>query len=137
MGGSTTATPDGGASTWDGLARAFLVGLAIANAGFFHIAVVATPGLDPPPETAAVFLVATAAAATSYVLLARGLLELGYLAAILSGAYVLVSAVLVVAGIYGPPGPETNPLGPIAWVLLALAVVASAWLARRDHESGT
>lgn len=123
-----------GSSTWDPLTRAFLGGLAIASAGFFVIAVVQTPGLDPPPETAALFLVSMTAATISYLLIGHGLLGPGYIAAMLTGGYVLLSVGVVVNGAYGPSGPETNPIGPIAWILLSVAVIVSAVFALRERS---
>lgn len=120
--------------TWDPLTRALLGGLGFASAGFFLIAVVQTPGLDPPPETAALFLVSMTAAAISYLLLGHGLLGSGYIAAMLTGGYVLLSVGVVVSGAYGPAGPETNPIGPIAWILLSVAVIVSAVFAFRERS---
>ena len=116
---------------WHRATGVFLAGLAIASAGFFHIAVVQTPGLDPPPETAAIFLVQTTAAAVSYLFLREGLPAVGYVAAVLTGAFGFLAAVVIVTGRYGAAGPETNPLGPIAWLLLAALVIVSAVLAWR------
>lgn len=119
-------------SRWGSATQALLGGLAIASAGFFLITVTQPAGLDPPPQTAALFLVSTTAAAISYLLLAQGLHRLGYTAGILTGLWVIVSVALVVSGMYGPPGPETNPIGPIAWMLLSLAVIVAAVFARRE-----
>jgi hypothetical protein len=124
-----TSAPD----PWTRLTRALVGGLTVASAGFFLITVLQPEGLDPPPETAALFLVATAAAATSYLLLALELSALGYAASVLTGLYVLVTVAVVVAGTYGPPGPETNPVGPVAWLLLSVAVVGSAARAWRGQ----
>lgn len=121
------------ASMWDRSTRALLGGLAVASAGFFHISVVQTPGLDPPPESAALFLVATAGAVVSFLLLAYDLRSAGYALSVLNGLYVLVVLAVVVSGTYGPAGSETNPLGPVAWVVLAVAVVVSAGLAWRGR----
>lgn len=118
-------------SPWGRLTKVFLGGLIVASAGFFLIAVVQTPGLDPPPQTAALFLVSLTAAVVSYLLLETGFQSLGFAATILTGVFVVGSVVLVVLGIYGPAGPETNPIGPVAWVLISLAATASAVVAWR------
>lgn len=122
----------GRASDWGSITEALLGGLGVASAGFFLIAITQPTGLDPPPETAALFLVSVTAASISYLLLRRGLRAVGAVAAGLTGAWVVGSVGLVVAGVYGPPGAETNPIGPVAWVLLGLAVIAAAVLARRE-----
>lgn len=119
-------------SRWGSVTQALLGGLTVASAGFFLITVMQPAGLDPPPQTAALFLVSMTAAAISYILLTQELHRLGYTVGILTGFWVIGSVALVVSGTYGPPGPETNPIGPIAWVLLSLAVIVTAVFARRE-----
>lgn len=128
----------GGASgsNWGSITEALLGGLGVASAGFFLIAITQPTGLDPPPETAAMFLVSVTAATISYLLMRRRMRAAGAGAAVLTGVWVVGSVGLVVAGVYGPPGPATNPVGPIAWVLLGLGVIAAAVLARREASAG-
>jgi peptidoglycan/LPS O-acetylase OafA/YrhL len=118
---------------WHQYLRAFLGGLVVASAMFFVVAAVQTPELDPPPETVAVFVVAATAGTVSYLLLDHRPTA-GYATAALTGGYVLLEVALVVAGVYGPAGPETNPLGPIIYVVLAVAVVLTAALSWRGRE---
>ncbi|ELZ91245.1 hypothetical protein C440_13064 [Haloferax mucosum ATCC BAA-1512] len=126
-----TATPQTETeSGWHHLTRAFVGGLAAASAMFFHIAVVQTPGLDPPPETAALFLVAATAGVVSYLLLSSDD-TLGYALAALTGLFVVIVVGLVVLGLFGTAGTETNPVGPVAYVLLAVAVVVTSGLSWR------
>jgi O-antigen/teichoic acid export membrane protein len=115
---------------WHGIALALTGGLVAASFMFFLIAAIQTPGLDPPPESAALFLVATTAGVISYGLL-RGDDTAGYPAAMLTGTIVLAVVALVVAGTYGPAGPRTNPVGPISYVGLAVAVILTAGAAWR------
>lgn len=95
---------------------------------FFLIVVVQTPGLSPPPESAALFIVVTTAGTISYQLLRRGDV-IGYPAAMLTGGFVFVILALVATGTYGPIGNRTNPIGPISYSLLAGAVIIVAGVA--------
>ena len=115
---------------WHRVTLALLAGLVTASLMFFLIAAVQTPGLDPPPESAALFVVVTTAGVVSYHLL-RGGDTVGYPAAMLTGGFVLVVLGLVATGTYGPVGPRTNPVGPLSYVALAVAVVVAAGLAWR------
>jgi peptidoglycan/LPS O-acetylase OafA/YrhL len=138
MTGATEGRTDGGRygseGRWHGVALALTGGLVAASFMFFLIAVVQTPGLDPPPESAALFLVATTAGVISYELLRRGATA-GYPAAMLAGGVVLVVVALIVAGTYGPAGPRTNPAGPVAYVSLAVAVILVAGAAWRSETT--
>ena len=105
----------------------------MASGLFFLIAAIQTPGLDPPPESAALFLVVASAATISYVLLpARG--PTGYLASMLTAVGVWVLLGVVVSGMYGAGGPRTNPVGPIWYALLAAGVFVAAGLAWRTGD---
>lgn len=126
-----------GWSRWHGLAVALTGGLVAASFMFFLIAAIGTPGLDPPPESAALFLVATTASVISYHLL-RGGGTAGYPAVMLTGLLVLAVVALIVVGTYGPAGPRTNPVGPVAYVALAAAVIVTAGVAwRNETTTGT
>lgn len=116
---------------WHRITRALLAGLVTASAMFFLVAVVQTPGLDPPPESVALFIAITAAGVVSYRLLGEGE-RLGYPATILTGALILVVLVLVASGTYGSTGSRTNPVGPISYLVLTLMTVGSAALAWRQ-----
>ena len=139
----TTARTDGGTfgrseseNRWHGVALALTGGLVAASFMFFLIAVVQTPGLDPPPESAALFLLATTAGVISDRLLRRGA-TVGYPAAMLTGGLVLVVVAAILVGTYGPAGPRTNPVGPVAYVTLAGAVVVAAGAAWRTETART
>lgn len=119
---------------WDSLTRACTGSLAIMSAGFFLIAVTQPQGLDPPPETAAIFLVSVTAASLGYLLLAHGATKAGHRVAILAGLFVILGISIVVTGVYGPGGPRTNPIGPVAWILLSVAVMVSGILAQRESN---
>lgn len=119
-----------GRTGWHGLTVALTGGLVAASFMFLLIAALRTPGLDPPPESAALFLVATTAGVISYGLL-RGDGTAGYPAAMLTGMIVLAVVVLLVTGTYGPAGPRTNPVGPVSYVGLAVAVILTAGAAWR------
>lgn len=106
-------------------------GLAVASAMFFLIAAIGTPGLDPPPETAAMFVLTTTIAVVAVVLLAQDS-PTGYPVAILAGGVVVATVALTLLGTFGPAGPRTNPVGPLFYVSLALAVVVEAVLAWRS-----
>ena len=136
-----TARTDGGTfgrseseNRWHGVAIALTGGLAAASFMFFLIAVVQTPGLDPPPESAALFLLATTAGVISDRLLRREATA-GYPAAMLTGVVVLIVVAAILVGTYGPGGPRTNPVGPISYVTLAVAVVITAGLAWRTETA--
>lgn len=124
------------ADGWRALVLAGLVALAVASAGFLHIAVVQPAGLDPPPETAALFVVATALPAGSYLLVRDGH-RLGYVAAVASGLWVVVVLGLVLTGAYGPAGDRTNPVGPVVYALLAAGVAVAAVQGWRRRPGGT
>lgn len=127
-------TVPGGESHWDRWHRitlALLGGLVAASFMFFLIAAIQTPGLDPPPESTALFIVVTTAGVISYHLL-RGKDAIGYPAAILTSGFVFVILGLVATGTYGPIGPRTNPIGPISYGALAVAVIITAGIAWRN-----
>lgn len=116
-------TPAGGGSLrnrWHHVTLALLGGLVVASFMFFLIVVVQTPGLDPPPESAALFIAVTAAGVVSHQLL-RATDTIGYPAAMLTGGFVFVILALVATGTYGPIGTRTNPIGPVSYVALAVA----------------
>lgn len=119
---------------WHRLTAAFLVGLTLASALFAHVAAVQTPGLDPPPETFALFVVAAVAGAVAYVLVSQES-AYGYAAAALAALVVLAEMAAVLLGVFGDPGPETNPLGPIAYAVVALATLVAATLASRRESA--
>ncbi|MDX1745735.1 MAG: hypothetical protein R3324_07345, partial [Halobacteriales archaeon] len=121
-----------GRTGWHAVTLALTGGLASASFMFFLIAAFQTPGLDPPPESAALFLVATTAGVISYQLLRAGG-TVGYPAAMLTGGFVLVAVALIVVGTYGPAGPRTNPVGPVSYVVLAVAVIVTAGAAWRSE----
>ncbi len=132
--GSGTSGESRNDSRWHGAVVALTGGLVAASFMFFLIAVVQTPGLDPPPESAALFLLATTAGVISDRLLRRGVTA-GYPAAMLTGVLVLVVVAVILVGTYGPAGPRTNPIGPISYVALAVAVVVMAGLAWRTETA--
>jgi peptidoglycan/LPS O-acetylase OafA/YrhL len=135
--GATDAGTSGGSgndSRWHGVAFALTGGLVAASFMFFLIAVVRTPGLDPPPESAALFLVVATAGVISDRLLRRGATA-GYPAAMLTGLLVVVAVAVIVVGTYGPGGPRTNPVGPVAYVSLAVAVILVAGAAWRSETT--
>lgn len=134
------ATAEGGTTGvsartgWHVVALALTGGLVAASFTFFLIAALGTPGLDPPPESAVLFLVATTAGVISYQLLRSGGTA-GYPAAMLTGGFVLVAVALIVVGTYGPAGSRTNPVGPVSYVVLAVAVIVTAGAAWRDETT--
>jgi hypothetical protein len=125
---------EGSVTRWHGLTVALLDGLVAASVMFFLITALRTPGLDPPPESAALFLVAATAGVVSHRLFEDGG-SLGYAAAMLTGGFVPVVVALIVTGTYGPAGPRTNPVGPIAYVALAVAVFVMAGIAWRKRTA--
>jgi peptidoglycan/LPS O-acetylase OafA/YrhL len=121
---------------WHDVTLAVLGGLAVASVLFAHVAVVQTPGLDPPPEMVALFVAAAALATVGY-LLVRSRAPLGYPVGVFVGLVVIAEAVAVVAGVFGPAGPETNPVGPVVYVGLAVVVVVSSGVAWRRRPART
>lgn len=117
-------------SEWHRRTLALSGGVLAASAMFYGIAAVQTPGLDPPPESTALFLGATVAGVVSTVLLQQESTA-GYPAAILTAVIVVAVVAVIVVGTYGPPGPRTNPIGPVSYVGLAVAVGVSAGVAWR------
>lgn len=113
---------------WHRITLALLGGVVTASFMFFLITAVQTPGLDPPPESAALFIVVTTAGVISYHLLREGDSS-GYPIAMLTGGFVFVILALVASGTYGPIGTRTNPIGPISYAALAVAVILTAGLA--------
>lgn len=115
----------GARSRWYRLTLSLLGGHVAASVLFFLIVAIQTPGLDPPPESAALFIVITTAGVISYQLL-RWDDPLGYPAAILTGGLVFVILALVASGTYGPIGGRTNPVGPVSYIALAAALIVTA-----------
>lgn len=118
---------------WHHLTTALVGGLVVASAMFFLIVVAQTPGLEPPPQSAALFVVTTTAGVVSYLLLARQH-RAAYPMALFAGLSVVLTLALVGGGTYGPVGTATNPIGPISYVVLGLAVVVTAGLAWRAQR---
>lgn len=116
---------EGDRSRWRRLTLALVGGHVAASFMFFLIAAMQTPGLDPPPETAALFIVVTTAGIISYQLL-RMTPTIGYPAAMLTGGLVFVILGLVVTGAYGPIGSRTNPIGPVSYAALGVALIVTA-----------
>lgn len=135
MNDATVGTGDGGrggsGSRLHDVVVALTDGLVAASFMFFLIAALGTPGLDPPPESAALFLVATTAGLISDRLL-RGDGTTGYPAAMGAGLVSLAVVALIVLGTYGPAGPRTNPVGPVSYVALAGTVIIAAGAAWRS-----
>lgn len=119
---------------WHRVTRALLAGLVAESAMFSLIAVAQTPGLDPPPESAALFIAATTAGVVGYQL-SRGGDGVGYLAAVLAAAVAVAVVGVLVAGIYGPAGPRTNPVGPLSYVALAVGTAVAAGVAWRRGDA--
>jgi peptidoglycan/LPS O-acetylase OafA/YrhL len=132
MSREASTDPSVAPSHWHNVTLALLGGLAVASILFAHIAVVQTPGLDPPPQTAALFIVAATIATIGYLLVKQGSAS-GYLVGILTGVVILAEIALVVGGAYGDAGPETNPIGPGVYILLSVAVVITSTLAWRSR----
>lgn len=124
----------GPSQRWDSISLALLAGLMVASSGFGLTAVVQTPGLDPPPESVALFVVVTSASVLSY-LLVRWEVAVGYPAAVLTGAFVFVTLGLVGTGTLGPIGPRTNPVGPVFYAALGTGVVGATLLAWRGGRT--
>lgn len=134
MPGKPSSTGGSRRDRWHRGTLALLGGLVTASVLFFLIVAFQTPGLDPPPETAALFIVVTTAGAISYQLL-RWAEPIGYPAAMLTGGLVVVILALVATGTYGPIGPRTNPIGPVSYGLLAGAVIITAGVAWRRQAA--
>lgn len=115
---------------WHRTTRVMVGGLVTASFMFFLLTGLQTPGLDPPPESAALFIVVTTVGMISYLLLdVAG--PIGYGASILTGLIALMILIVVGSGVYGEIGPRTNPIGPLFYLVLAFAVIANAGLAWR------
>lgn len=133
MAHEVSTDPSGTQSQWHDVTLALLGGLGVASILFAHIAVVQTPGLDPPPQTAALFIVASTIATIVYLLVKQGSAS-GYLVGMLTGVVILTEITLVVGGTYGDAGPDTNPIGPGVYILLSVAVVITSTLAWQSNE---
>ena len=117
-------------SGWRTRSLALLGGHVAASFLFFLSATIQTPGLDPPPESAALFVVVTTAGVISYHLLRTEDIS-GYPAAMLTGGLTFLILWLVASGTYGPIGPRTNPIGPISYAVLAVALIITSWIGWR------
>lgn len=124
---------------WHQLTVALLGGLTLASVLFAHVSTTQTPGLDPPPESAALFIAAASVAVVGYLLATNGS-PIGYPVGALAGLVVVATTAVIATGVYGPAGPETNPIGPVAYLGLAAgASLASvkAWRGSRRAGSET
>lgn len=106
---------------WYDATVALLVGTIVFSGMVFHSLAVQMPKESPPVEAAPLVVLITAAAAISYLLLRRNNAT-GYEAAAVTGILVIVSVVLVGAGVVGQLKPATNPIGPLLYIALGVAI---------------
>lgn len=119
---------------WYDITLALLIGEIVFGAMVFHGLAVQIPEVSPPVQAAPLIIIPTAAAAISSVLLLRNNAA-GYVAAASTGLLAVIFLLLVGAGIVGALKPETNPLGPLAYILLGLALIISASMAKRRRTT--
>lgn len=119
-----------GEERWYDATVALLVGSIVFGGMVFHSLAVRMPKESPPVEAAPLVVITTAAAAISYLLLRRNNAT-GYEAAAVTGVLIVVSIGLVGTGVVGELKPATNPIGPLAYVALGVALFVTAVKARR------
>lgn len=116
---------------WYDITLALLVGEMAFSAMVFHGLAVQIPEVSPPVQAAPLLIIPTVAAAISIVLLLRNN-SMGYDAAAITGVLAVISILAVGAGIVGQLKPGTNPLGPLAYIVLGAALFLAAVIARRQ-----
>lgn len=119
---------------WYDITLALLVGEIVFGAMVFYGLAVQIPEVSPPVQAAPLIIVPTATAAISSVLLLRNNVA-GYVTAAITGLLAVIFLLSVGAGIVGTLKPETNPLGPLAYILLGVALFVSAMTAKRQRTT--
>lgn len=123
----STQTESFAEGKWHTATVALIAGiLAFSVMGF--LATLLQTGPVPSPEVGPLWVYNITAATISYVLLQRDQLW-GATAAGITGILVVVSVVIVGAGIVGST-PAGRPLPPIVYAVLGIAVLITAYLSR-------
>lgn len=118
---------------WVTASLALLAGIIVLGTGVYFVTVLAAP-IGPPVEAAPLFVWTTTAAVMAFVLLGRGH-GLGFAMALLTALLVVTTVALVGSGAYGEVGAGSSPLGPLSYVALALALVATTLVAWRRRST--
>lgn len=133
MATETPTEPNSIETPWYDAALALLVGIAVLGAMVFLVAVIRPPGLSPPPAVAIpLFVFNTTAAVMGFVLLRRSG-TLGYAAAIVTGGLVVVTIALLATGTVGELPSGGNPIGPLTYAVLGVALVVTTGVAWRNR----
>lgn len=119
---------------WYDATLALLVGTIAFGAMVFHGAAVQTPNESPPVEAAPLVVIATVVATISYILLKRKHAT-AYVASAITGVLVVVFLALIAGGVVGELKPGTNPIGPLSYAVLAVALTIAAILAQRERPA--
>lgn len=106
------------------------MGTIVFGSMVFQSLAVQLPKESPPVEAAPLVVITTAAAAISYLLLRRNNAT-GYEAVAVTGVLTILTPVLIGAGVVGELKPGTNPIGPLAYIVLGVALFVSAVKARK------
>ena len=131
-------TPEAVENRWNEITKALLLGF-VALAALLHQAFVQGAGFVPAGASQMMMWVAVVGI-VGYATLRRDL-AVGYWLASLTGALYLVFTGLIMSGTLGPL-PSGGPLiglvlGPIAQVVYAIVLIASAYMALRERgEAG-
>lgn len=119
---------------WFDVTLALLAGEIAFGVMVFHGLAVQIPEVSPPVQAAPLIIIPTVGAVISAVLLLRNNVW-GYATAAITGLLAVVFLLSVGAGIVGELKPGTNPLGPLAYVLLGAALFVSAVVAWRQRSA--
>lgn len=122
-------------SPWHNASLALVVGIAVFGTMVFLAALIRPPGLSPPPAMALpLFIFNTTAAVMGFVLLQRSG-ALGYAAAIITGVLVVLTIVLLATGTIGELPSGGNPIGPLAYAALGVAVILTTGIGWRKRAA--
>lgn len=134
MATDTPSEPNSIESSWNDISLALVGGIAVFGGMVFLVGLIRPAGLSAPPAVALpLFVFNTTAAVMGYVLLQRSG-AMGYAAAIITGLLVVSTIVLLATGTVGELPSGGNPIGPLAYAALGVAVILTTGIAWRKQS---
>ena len=108
-----------------------LVGI-IVESGFVAGVALSQAPIPPPPLKAVPFFVLNVTFASIFLLLLWWRHKAGYVGSIAVGIFSILIVIVIGAGALGSLAPDTNPIGPLVLVVLAVVLIVSTAAAWRE-----